>query len=174
MPWEYRDVVTGLWGELTAVTPEADRAAVALRHVVSWAHGHREQFQPPASTAGMNAPSGGWAGRWDLENKVADDAYIGFLPHKLDEILVTGGFEPEPIKRLWFDRGWLKVSKDKHQYRTRLGTGGPLVYVVALKRTAIDQVEGPVEPGDDEQRRCPNPTAGRVGVLPAEHGQEGR
>ncbi len=173
MPWQYRDVVTELWGELTAETPEADRAAVALRHVMSWAYGHREQFQPAASTAGMNAPSGGWAGRWELE-KSADDAYIGFLPHKLNEILEAGGFEPEPIKRLWFDRTWLKVSKDKHQYRTRMGTGGPLVYVVAIKGTAIEQVEGPVEPGDEEPRRCPNPILGRVGVSPDQHGQEGR
>ena len=170
MPWEYRDVVGELWGELTAETPEADRAAVALRHVMSWAQGHREQFQPPASTAGMMAPSGGWAGRWELEDK--DEPYIGFFPHKLDEILVAGGFEPEPIKRLWFDREWLKVSKGKHQYRTRIGNLTP--YVVAVKRTAIEQVEGPVEPGDEEPRRCPSPTIGRTGGGTAQHGQEGR
>jgi putative DNA primase/helicase len=157
MPWEYRNVVTELWPELTAETPEADRAAVALRHVVSWAHGHREQFQPAASTAGMTAPSGGWAGRWALEDK--DEPYVGFFPHKLDEILEAGGFEPEPVKRLWLDRTWLKVSKGKHQYRTRIGNAMP--YVVAIKRTAIEQVEGPVE-GEEEGPRGPNPTRVRA------------
>ena len=46
-----------------------------------------------------------------------------------------------------------------------MGTGGPLVYVVAIKRTAIEQVEGPAEAEEEGQRRCPNPTTGRVGVL---------
>ena len=162
MPWAYRDVVSELWVELTAETPEADRAAVALRHVVSWAHGHREQFHPYTNSGNMTAPSGGWAGRWELEAKAADDAYIGFLPHKLNEILEAGGFEPEPIKRLWFDRQWLKVSKDKHQYRTRLG-GASLMYVVAIKRAAIDQVEGPVEAEDEGQQRRPFAAPGRAG-----------
>jgi len=145
MPWPYRDVVGALWADLTAETPEADRAAVALRHVLSWAHGHREQFHPHFNSSSMTPPSGGWAGRWALDEK--DEPYVGFLPHKLNEILQAGGFEPEPIKRLWLDRGWLKVSKGKHQYRTRMGNELP--YVVAIKRTAIEQVEGPADANED-------------------------
>ena len=126
MPWEYRDVVSEMWSELTAETPEADRAAVALRHVVSWAHGHHTQFYPQlASSMGGNV-----VGRIALDDK--DEPYLGFLPHVLDEILDAAGLEPEPIRRLWLDRGWLKVSKGKHQYRTRIG-GKELVYLVAIK-----------------------------------------
>jgi hypothetical protein len=113
--------------------------------VVSWAHGHREHFHKPYASGGLTVPAGGWAGRWALEER--DEPYIGFLPHRLEEILEAGGFEPEPIKRLWLDRGWLKVTPGKHQYRTRLA--GELTYVVAIKRSAIEQVEGPVE--EEEQ-----------------------
>ena len=51
MPWAYRDVVGELWGELTAETPEADRAAVALRHVMSWRMGtvHNSTRRQPAT-----------------------------------------------------------------------------------------------------------------------------
>ena len=167
MPWAYRDVVGELWGELTAETPEADRAAVALRHVMSWAHGHRPQFYPQTASNMGNA----MVGRFALDEK--EEPYLGFLPHVLDEVLVAGGFEPEPIRRLWLDRGWLKVTKGKHQYRTRVG-GNALIYVVAIKKEAIDQVEGPVEPDEEEQRRCPNPTVGRASGGPEQHGQEGR
>ena len=145
MPWAYRDVVEELWADLTAETPEADRAAVALRHVVSWAHGHHTQFHPQmASNMGTNV-----IGRFALDDK--DEPYLGFLPHVMDEILMAGGFEAESIRRLWLDRGWLKVSKGKHQYRTRMG-GNTLVYLVAIRKEAIDQVEGQTEPEEEQER----------------------
>jgi hypothetical protein len=150
MPWPHRDVVSELWADLTAETAEADRAAAALRYVLSWAYGHREQFHSRFGGSSI-APPGGWPGRWELDNKDEDDAYVGFLPHRLDEILEAGGFEPEPIKRLWFDRGWLKVTGGKHQYRTRLSNS--LAYLVAIRRTAIEQVEGPAEPEEPQPRQ---------------------
>ena len=109
-------------------------------------------------------------GRFALDEK--EEPYLGFLPHVLDEVLKAGSFEPEPIRRLWLDRGWLKVTKGKHQYRTRIG-GNALIYVVAIEKEAIDQVEGPAEEDEEEQRRCPNPTIGRAGGGPEQHGQEG-
>jgi hypothetical protein len=158
LPWQYIDVVDELWSELTAETPEADRAAAALRYVLSWAHGHRQEFWQAKATIG--SPSAGWAGRSQLDG--GDEDYIGFLPHKLDEVLRNGGFEPEPIRRLWHDRQWLKVTAGKRTYRTRVGS--ELVYLVAIGRNAIDSVEEPGEVEDDRERpRFPFP---RVAAAP--------
>lgn len=146
LPWQSRDVVDELWTELTVETPEADRAAAALRYVLSWAHGHRQEFWQAKATIG--SPSAGWAGRSQLDS--GNEDYIGFLPHKLDEVLRNGGFEPEPIRRLWHDRQWLKVTAGKRTYRTRVGR--ELVYLVAIGRNAIDSVEEPGEVEDDRER----------------------
>jgi hypothetical protein len=120
--------------------------------VLSWAHGHREQFFSGPTVSGL-APAGGWAGRRELEGGGANlaEGYIGFLPHRLDEILRAGEFEPDPIRRLWFDRGWLKVAEGRRQYRTRMGNG--LVYMVAIKRSAIEEVEGPAAAVEDDRRQ---------------------
>jgi hypothetical protein len=151
MPWDYQDVVSELWTELTAEAPEADRAAVALRYVLSWAHAHRDQFW----TRHALAPAGGWAGRWELDGVRNDpnEGFIAFFPHKLDEILRAGGFEPVPIQRLWHDRGWLKVEDGRRRFRVRLG--GPLTPVVAIRRQAVEEVDGSLEQGGEEERHYP-------------------
>jgi hypothetical protein len=84
------------------------------------------------------------------------------LPHKLDEVLRNGGFEPEPIRRLWHDRQWLKVTAGKRTYRTRVGS--ELVYLVAIGRNAIDSVEEPGEVEDDRER--PRFSFPRVAAAP--------
>jgi hypothetical protein len=176
MPWERQDVVVALWDELTAEAPEADRALAALRYVLSWAYAHKGEFYG----SGATSPSGGWAGRWELEGSRNDpDGYIGFFPHKLDEILVAGGFEPQPIKRLWYDREWLKVTEGKRQYRVRLGPGQPRGLLVAVKKSAIEEAEGPAEAEEDVRAGVPfqvlgRPAAETMGGPAARPAVEGR
>ena len=150
MPWRYRDVVSRLWPELTADAPEADRAAAALRYVLSWAHGHRERFLGHA--AGAQTPLGGWAGRWDSAGGQGGWEYIGFLPHVIGRILQESGFEAEPIQRLWRDRDWLLVTEGKPRYRARLGAQN--THLVAIKREVIEQFE---EPDEDDTSGHPFP-----------------
>ena len=104
LPWPRQDVVQELWAEVTVETAEADRAAAALRHVVSWAHADISSFWPECSSRG-SAPIE-WAGRWDVVQNSAWP-FLGFLPHKLNEILQSHGFAAEATLRMWADRRWL-------------------------------------------------------------------
>jgi len=143
LPWCYSDCVSALWPQLTADTHEADRAAVALRHVMSWAQSHRNDFCRGPSGHGNQQPShAGWAGRWDAGNNYG---YVGFLEHKLVEILEEAEFESEAVRRNWRDRGWLRLSAEKNFYRARMG-GNYVVSLVAITRQAIIEVMG----SDDE------------------------
>lgn len=158
MPWPHRDVVEELYQELVAETAEADRAAAALRHVLSWVHAHRNDFF--TQRARREQPHSGWAGRWEFN--APHDGYIGLFPHVLDAILENAGFEPEPIKRLWHDRGWMRETPGKRSYRTRVD--GEIVSLCAIRREAIEAIEEPGEVEDD--RMC------RPAGLPIRPGSE--
>lgn len=162
LPWAYRDLVSELWEQLVAETPEADRAAVALRYALSWAESHREEFHGQRS-GGHGAPSQRWAGRWDAgawENHNGD-AFLGFLPHKLDQVLKDGGFEPEPIRRLWQDRGWLRVTQGRSVYRARMSGASP-AYLVAIEATAIRQALGEDVANGPQPPLAPRGSVGRA------------
>jgi putative DNA primase/helicase len=146
LPWDDHDVVDELWPQLTAETPEADRAAAALRHVLSWARGHRTEFYSKGNES-IGLLSGGCAGRWDHSGPANPWKYIAFLPHKLDEVLESGGFDPEPIRRGWADRHWLQQTPGRSTYRTRIGSEN--TYVVAITREAVEAVEGPDSDTED-------------------------
>jgi hypothetical protein len=139
LPWPYKDVVSELWPVLTADSPEADRAAAALRLALSWAVSHEDEFESRRHDS--NPPHCGWAGRWDRDVHNTRWAFLGFLPHVLDKVLEDGGFEPEPIKRLWFDRGWLRVNPGRRQYKARIGCGSE--WLIAIARAAVDAIELP-------------------------------
>lgn len=142
LPWSFQDPVEPLYGELVAETPDADPAARALRHVVSWAQGHQEEFFGRRDE-GRGQPHAGWAGRWDVGGPTHQSqwTYIGFLPDRLKVVLAEGGFEPDPVVRGWKERGWLLIdaSSGKARYRARVGEENP--WLVAVNRQAIDEVE---------------------------------
>lgn len=126
-----------LWEEMTAETPNADPAVRALRHTLDWAWGHQVEFYGRHETHGVHQnPHGGWAGRWDESPQWT---YLGFLPHRLREILNTGGFEFEPTVRSWCDRDWLLTNgNSKTRYRAQIGgETTQLPWLVALRREAI-------------------------------------
>ncbi|HEX3655208.1 MAG TPA: DUF927 domain-containing protein [Pirellulales bacterium] len=136
VPWPYRDAVAELWTVLTADSHEADRAAVALRYVMSWAFSHREEFSKHLHTNGT-PPHAGWAGRWG-----SLDDFVGFMPHKLDELLRQGNFDAEATRRMWRDREWLRLTEGKNFYRARMLPRGDVVSLVAIKQAAITEVMG--------------------------------
>jgi len=147
LPWGYRDVTRRLWGELTAETHEADRAAAALRYVMSWASGHIEEFHRPGFGNDRLGYPRDAAGRWNLDERTVDpsDRYVGFLPHKLDAVLAEGGFQADAIVRQWADRRWLLTSPGRgRRYRARLGTAGA-TDLVAISAAAIEEVCGPFD-----------------------------
>jgi hypothetical protein len=96
-------------------------------------------------------PSGGWAGFWPADSNPATDprprrkrkikpwGFVGFFPHKLEEILSEAGFDPEGVVRTWRDRGWLRLTQGSGVGRTRLRVkiGNRCSYVVAVTHAAV-------------------------------------
>lgn len=96
LPWQYRDPIAPLWKDLLEEVSEADRAARALEYVMSWAYAHEGEFfgrHRVDHNGKPLQPLPGWAGRWDEEESWEA---IAFHSHKLRELLVQAGFEPEP------------------------------------------------------------------------------
>jgi hypothetical protein len=143
LPWEFRDPIKGpMWAEIATDAKDAAGAERALMDVRSWANSHQEWFH------GRNRldresnpipPSGGaWAGRWD--QKDAWD-FIGFYPTQLREVLRDCGYEPEAILLTWLERKWLDVEEGRRGYTKRFRVNGDKPYLIAIKRTAIEELE---------------------------------
>ncbi len=133
--WEQFDA---LWGEMTAEAPEADTVRRALRHAFDWATGRQREFygRHETDSGHVQHPSAGWAGRWDDSPQWA---YLGFLPPRLKDVLVAGGFEFESTVRNWADRGWLLINgSSKTRYRAQIGgETTQLPWLIAVRREAI-------------------------------------
>lgn len=146
---EWADLCTlgHLFARLTSDVAEGDRATAALSHVVSWAHAHVDEFHsnPPHPGPARRFPPNGQAGRWDQHPSWA---YLAFYPHRLDEVLRAGGFEPPAVLRTWRDRGWLQTNPGRKKYRVRT-TGPQPKVMIAIRRSAIEEVEN-MENGQDD------------------------
>ena len=162
MPWAYKEPVKSLWPQLIQEANGVDRAAAALRHVMSWANSHEAEFLNRRD-AKLPPPNGGFAGRWDKNEGVPNQAdllqtnrsskkrekrkheAIMFFPHKLDEILRDGGFDPESVRRTWKDNGWLITTTEKGRternlYKARLA--GSTNWLVAIRLSAVEAAHG--------------------------------
>jgi hypothetical protein len=157
LPWKYSDPIRRFWQEMAEGAAEADRATAAIRFVMSWAYSHRDDFFRTTSDI---QPHGGWAGRWKDKNiggPLSLKKLIAFFPHRLDEILKAGGFEPEPILRSWFDRNWLLVTEGRRQLRMRVGEENS--WLVALDLEKIEMLD--VADQEENLHLIASPTDGR-------------
>jgi len=142
-PWEYFAAVDALWGEVVGEGDQADRATVALRHVVAWCKANTHAFWDRnqwGRDGAAKVPVGGWAGQWTRDNQyVGYWEYIAVVPHVLKNLLERGGFKSEAIIRTWKERGWLRTEKDRYQYQ--VGIDGEKVRTIAITRQAVELVE---------------------------------
>ena len=170
LPWANQGAISGSWVHITAETGEADRAAVALRYAVSWAHAHANEFY--SSMISKDASLHGWAGRWDVGRMNHDCwAWLGIFPHRLEEILTAGGFDAEATIRNWHDREWLRVDRDgRRQFRTSVDGHGTRLF--AIERAAIELVMGTA--GATEEPAVASPGASpRADVVMGTNGLTG-
>lgn len=92
--------------------------------------------------ANPRQPSAGWIGHWPDDD---DFAHIGFIDTRLNEILQRHGHEdPQALVRLWRDKGWLRMTKDKDGTQRHLRTriDGARTYVVAVDGEIARQLLG--------------------------------
>ena len=140
LPWPFQDPVAPLWNDLVSEASEAEVALTALAYVLSWATGHQADFWGRHSWDREGNPrvSGwGWAGAWDSSESWA---FVGFLSHRLTEVLRRGGFEPAAVLRVWRDRGYLlkdSQGRPRHQVRIR----GTQKWTIAIYREAFEHAE---------------------------------
>jgi putative DNA primase/helicase len=139
--------------ELLQQAVETDRAADALRHVLSWASANQARFAKGGgpSEAPLRSEI---VGRWD----VPDADWVGILPHELERVLKEGGFDLSSVVAAWRDRNWLVLQhetngKTRNQLQVRIG--GRNARVFAIRCSAIEQVNpsdtvAANEPEDDE------------------------
>jgi hypothetical protein len=146
LPWDFSNPIQPLWDELVQEAAEADRATAALRYVMGVANARQKDFFGRGSE--LLQPHGGWLGRWDQQDSANPSTmkqtslwkWIGFIPNKLSEILVAGGFEWEAVLRTWADRGWLIRTQEgagvlRRQSKAKLGKES--VWLVKIRREAV-------------------------------------
>lgn len=159
LPWSYDDTVLSLWEELTQDAAEADRAAVAMRFLLNYCVTHRHIFEGSgfAHQSGL-VPHDGYVGRWSYQATIGEAHECRAVYVKVvNDLLVKEGFEPQSMKRMWRDRGWIIVNPGKTTLKIRLSSG--TADVIAIPVAVIQQLM------DDEIPQTPPPPRGvTVGV----------
>ncbi len=145
LPWPYSDPIDDLYHSLTAEASVADRAESALRAALAHAASNQQAFygrHMVDQEDNPRQPSAGWLGHWPDGD---DFSHVGFVDIRLNEILHRHGHEdPQALIRLWRDKGWLRMTKDKdgtlRHLRTRID--GARTYVVAVDGEIARQMLG--------------------------------
>ena len=139
--WAPRDPIDAVVEDVITEGVDADRAATALSHVVSYArsrehafYGRHEKYEGTPRAVGT-----GWLGKWEK-----DDGWksISFYPHSLRETLAQGGFDAEATLRIWSERGWLNTGTDRSRRTMKVRVDGASEWLIVVRRDAIERVEG--------------------------------
>jgi hypothetical protein len=126
-----------VWASVTETSEDADRAAEAVRVVLSWAAQHQGRFSVRACDA---PPNGGYLGAWQ---EMSSGRRLAVLPHALDELLSGAGYDVEAVLRTWDDRGW--TEREGRHRRVKAQVGGEKTRCVVLngKALALDEEAAP-------------------------------
>ncbi len=168
LPWNMTDPVEPLWDDLMAETAQADQAIAALRFTNGWAIAHSAEFWGRHHGVHDSArpPSAGWAGQWDTNG-----LHIGFMPHRLQEILTRERYDADAILRTWADRGWLKTTSDGSGRKPRPKVRGKIKsdrpWLVGILQTAIDEHCGECDSNVSEHERPRRSSEARRIAKPA-------
>ena len=119
---------------------EADRAADALRAVLSWATSQQHRFfgRVEGEPGNDDTPAGGWLGAWSQH---AAWRTLAVLPTELRNFLQREKFDVEAIVRTWNEREWLKRGDGRHVARKVL-IGSRYDRCITVTRAAADLVSG--------------------------------
>lgn len=139
--WRYEDTVWHLSSELTQDAAEADRAVVAMRHLINSFVGQRNRFADSVNAANSTVLTGGYIGVWSIVTSFREqEACRAVFPQFVNELLRREGFEPSSIKRMWRDRGLMVTNPTKLGLRLRI-CGQP-TEVIAIPESVINELMG--------------------------------
>lgn len=137
VPRPAQDPLEHAWAAVTGASKDADRAADALRDLLSWATSQQARFHGRQELEGgtEDAPSGGWLGAWQCYDGWR---YLAVLPTELRGFLSREGYDADAIVRTWLDRGWL-LRDGAHRTR-KVTVGNRKERCFAIDRAACEQV----------------------------------
>lgn len=145
LTWPYSDPIDDLYDALTAESSGADRAESALRVALEHAASNQQAFwgrHLSDHEDNPRQPGGGWRGHWPRGD---DFSHVGFVRPLLHEILQRHGHEdPQALIRLWQDKGWLRMTKEKDgkQRHTKIRIEGAVTTVVAVDGEVARRILG--------------------------------
>lgn len=142
VPTPVGDPLAVAWEAVVKASAESDRAADALRDVLSWATSQQHRFwgRVDGGTTDDDQPSAGWLGAW---SRLPTWTYLAVLPTELRGFLEKQKYDAEAVLRAWDDRGWLVREVEHRTSKVTVGAVKPRCYVI--KRAAADFVGGDVE-----------------------------
>lgn len=137
VPMPAGDSLVLAWNAVVAASVESDRAADALRDVLSWATSQQHRFwgRIEGEPGADDQPHAGWLGAWARQ---ATWAYLAVLPTELRGFLEKQKYDVEGILRAWDDRGWLTREAGHRTSKATVGQVKERCYVI--KRAAADLV----------------------------------
>lgn len=127
------------WNAVVRASVEADRAADALRDLVSWATSQQHRFYGRMEMDGgrEDTPHAGWLGAWTRRD---DWKYLAVLPTELRGFFERQKYDADAIVRTWDERGWI-LRDDRHLAR-KVTVGDRKERCYAITRAACDLVGG--------------------------------
>ena len=143
VPEPASDALALAWDAVVKASAESDRAADALRDVLSWATGQQHRFwgRLEGEPGSDDQPSAGWLGAW---SRAATWSYLAVLPTELRAFLEKQKYDAEAVLRTWDDRGWLAREAEHRTSKVLVGTVKPRC--VVIRRAAADTVAGDAAP----------------------------
>ncbi|MCK6530602.1 DUF927 domain-containing protein [Myxococcota bacterium] len=141
IPVPAADPLADAWDAVLAASTGADRAADALRDVLSWASRHQGNFfgRLEGDNGSDDPPPSGWFGTWP---KSETWAWLAVLPVSLGAFLTEQGYDAAAVQSTWADRGWLVRDADGHHLTKKLRVGERRARCVVVARAACDLVIG--------------------------------
>lgn len=143
VPAPETDPLAFAWDAVVKASAESDRAADALRDVLSWATGQQHRFwgRLEGEPGSDDQPSAGWLGAW---SRATTWTYLAILPTELRGFLEKQKYDAEAVLRSWDDRGWLVREAEHRTSKVLVGTVKPRC--VVIKRAAANLVAGDAAP----------------------------
>ena len=148
VPEPDQDALSLAWSAALEGTADSDRAADALRDVLSWATGQQHRFWgrgEDGSSPFAISPGQGWLGTW---SKSPSWTQIAILPTELQAFLQRANYDTQAVLRTWCDREW--IMRDGSHRTVKTHVGEMRQRCVVIKRQAADLVTEDTDPDKND------------------------
>jgi uncharacterized protein (DUF927 family) len=125
--YDYLSIINISWQRIVEENAEVDRPLQALKTVYSWMVANKHKFK-----------NDHWADSYGTWNHEREWQEVYILPHILEELLSSKGYEPTSIIESWNNRGWLITQKSRGLKKQKTIRGVKTDYI-AIRKEALEQ-----------------------------------